>query len=93
MQPLRRRPTRHLMQAHWPPAHQRIPPTPTHLTPPTHNPTTRSPNPQPQVMALVEDLDRGEPDGFREECDQAFQLQVRRRRCPPWDVRLDARTL
>lgn len=69
---------------------------PPHTHPPhphTHNPTTPSPNPQPQVMALVEDLDRGEPDGFREECDQAFQLQVRRRRCPPWDVRLDARTL
>ncbi|KAL4443632.1 hypothetical protein ABPG75_011369 [Micractinium tetrahymenae] len=30
-----------------------------------------------KVMALVEDIDRGEPAGFREECDQAFQLELR----------------
>lgn len=41
-------------------------------------------------MALVEDIDRGEPPGFQDECDEAFQLEVgaRRRRlrlgCLPW---------
>lgn len=30
-------------------------------------------------MACVEDLDRGEPEGFRQECNQAFLLTVRGR--------------
>lgn len=29
-----------------------------------------------KVMALVEDLDRGEPEGFEAECDDAFLLKV-----------------
>ena len=28
-------------------------------------------------MACVEDIDRGEPPGFRQECDDAFLLTVR----------------
>ncbi|KAL4447266.1 hypothetical protein ABPG77_007299 [Micractinium sp. CCAP 211/92] len=30
-----------------------------------------------KVMALVEDIDRGEPPGFKRECDDAFQLELR----------------
>lgn len=29
-----------------------------------------------KVMALVEDIDRGELPGFKRECDDAFQLEV-----------------